>query len=81
MMKGVAVKLPDEVLAEIDRIAAAEFDGNRNRAVEAILEKGLAYDELAEERDRLAAWIDDWEEAGLVTRSKWAVFGREYDAA
>ncbi len=77
MMKGVAVKLPDEVLAEIDRIAEAEFDGNRNRAVEAVLEKGLAYDEVVRHQEDLQAWIDDWTAAGRLTRMKWALLGRD----
>ena len=79
MMKGVAVKLPDEILEEVDRLAASEFDGNRNRAVEAVLKKGLAYDDLEAERDRLEAWVTDWEQAGFLARSKWVVFGRRYE--
>ena len=79
-MKGVAVKLGDEVLEEVDRLAESEFDGNRNRTVEAILEKGLAYDDLEIERNRLAEWVEDWEQAGFLARSKWVLFGRRYEA-
>lgn len=81
MMKGVAVKLPDTMLEEVDRIAADEFDGNRNRAVEAVIERGLAYEDVVEERDRLAEWIEDWTTASRFTRAKWMLFGRAYEPA
>ena len=67
MMKGIAVQLPRDLLDEVEEVAEAECDDDRNEAIQRLIEGGL------ERREREERWHD----ASVWRRVKWAVFGRE----
>lgn len=52
-MEQITVKVPDDTNESLEEIAAEEYDGNRSDAIRALLEKGMEYDDLETERDRL----------------------------
>lgn len=52
-MENLPAKVPEELLDEIEEYAADRHDGNRSEAVRELLRRGLEYDEIETDRDRL----------------------------
>lgn len=97
-MQSVTIKLPDTTIETFQEIAEEEYDGNRSDAIRDLIDKGMDYDDLERENERLQRQLaavnarqDDvteiveyveeersWREAGLGTRMKWWIFGKDY---
>lgn len=52
-MDAITIKIPSDLREEIEAYAAENHDENRSAAVRVLLERGLDYDNLESERDRL----------------------------
>lgn len=52
-MENLPAKVPEDLLEEIEEHADDEHGGNRSEAVRELLRRGLEYDELERDRDRL----------------------------
>lgn len=56
MPHQVTARVPDELYAEIKAVSN-EIDGSRADAIRTLLRKGLEYDEIAEENERLKSQL------------------------
>lgn len=52
-MENLPAKVPEELLERIEEYADDHHDGNRSEAVRELLRRGLEYDEIERDRDRL----------------------------
>jgi len=52
-MGRFSVSVNDEVQERVEKVAEEEYDGNRSAAVEELIERGLRFDDVVQERDRL----------------------------
>jgi metal-responsive CopG/Arc/MetJ family transcriptional regulator len=52
-MQQITVKISDETADTLTTVATDTFDGNRSEAIRELLERGIAYDDLETENERL----------------------------
>jgi hypothetical protein len=52
-MGRFSASIDDEVLEDLEEHAERKHDGNRSAAVEELIERGLRFDDVVQERDRL----------------------------
>lgn len=52
-MENLPAKVPEELLEDVEEFAETEHDGNRSEAVRDLLRRGLEYEEIQRDRDRL----------------------------
>ena len=52
-MAKFSATVDDDILETVDEYAEEEHDDNRSAAVEVLLRRGLEYDDVVQERDRL----------------------------
>ncbi|WP_339106517.1 ribbon-helix-helix protein, CopG family [Haloterrigena salinisoli] len=52
-MEQITVKVPSDTNESLEEYAEAEHDGNRSEAIRELLSRGLEYEEIKTERDRL----------------------------
>ncbi|MFC4990591.1 CopG family ribbon-helix-helix protein [Saliphagus infecundisoli] len=52
-MEQITVKVPGDTYESLEEYTESEHDGNRSEAIRELLARGLEYDDLENERDRL----------------------------
>ena len=66
----MTVTVDDDLLDELDKRAEKKHDDNRSAAVQELLERGLEYDDVVDERDDLEARLEDLRRQLATVRSR-----------
>lgn len=69
-MGRFSVSIDDDVQEEVEEWAEEYHDGNRSAAVEELLQHGLEYDDVVDERDDLEARLEDLRRQLAEVRSR-----------
>jgi metal-responsive CopG/Arc/MetJ family transcriptional regulator len=52
-MQQITVKVPDDTAESLANVAESQFDGNRSKAIRELLQRGIEYESLETENERL----------------------------